>query len=471
MEETIAAIATAPGEGGIGIVKISGMKSVDILKSVFRYKSGGRILEIQERRMVYGDIVSEDGIIDEAMVVCMKAPHTYTGEDVVEIQCHGSIISLRRILSLVISRGAVLAQRGEFTKRAFLNGRLDLSQAEAVIDVVRARSDRGYDSAVSQLQGSLSTVIGDIRGKLADLLAEVVAHIEYPEEDFEELTYASIISRLNEISASVKKLADSADTGRAIRDGLKISIVGKPNVGKSSLMNSILKVDRAIVTDIPGTTRDLIEEFASIEGIPVRIIDTAGIRATDDSIEKIGIEKSREAISSSDLVLMMLDSSASLEDEDLQILSLLEGKKYIIILNKCDLPQIIDREYLSGLEKRGDDVFSDKLFIGAEPVILKLSTVTGEGIDALTDEIKKYVYNGQIVPENELLITNVRHSALLEEALQSIFDAVGMLENGEALDFAECDIRSAWLSLGEITGEAVTDDIIQEVFSRFCLGK
>ncbi|MCI8284542.1 MAG: tRNA uridine-5-carboxymethylaminomethyl(34) synthesis GTPase MnmE [Firmicutes bacterium] len=466
MEQTIAAIATAPGEGGIGIVRISGSEALGILKDVFRYKSGKILSEVEERRMIYGNIVDENGIVDEAMVVYMKSPRTYTGEDVVEIQCHGSIISLRRILSLALERGAALAERGEFTKRAFLNGRIDLSQAEAVIDVIKAKSDAGYDSAVMQLQGGLSDTVKKIRLSLADLLSDIVAHIEYPEEDLEELTYKNIISELDLISADIKKLADSFDTGRTIREGLRVCIVGRPNVGKSSLMNSILKVERAIVTDIPGTTRDTIEESASIGGIPVIITDTAGIRETDDTIEKIGIEKSRLSILSADFIIMMIDGSSDLLEEDFDILYSIRDKKSVIVLNKTDLDQKITKEYFCGSEDI-KKIFSDIKM----PVVVELSTVTMDGLDALTDEVKKSVYNGETSASGDILITNVRHLSLLKESLNSISDAKGMLENEEALDFAECDIRSAWLSLGEITGEAVTDDVIQEVFSRFCLGK
>ena len=460
MDHTIAAVATAIGEGGIGIVRISGHQSLDILKKVFRYRSGRSISEIQERRMVYGNICDGSAIIDEAMVVYMKAPHTYTGEDVVEIQCHGSVISLRKILKLVLDSGAQMAQRGEFTQRAFLNGRLDLSQAEAVIDVIKAKSDLGYGSAMAQLQGSLSNEIKRIRKNMADLIADIVAHIEYPEEDLEEITYENIISSIDDVLTDIKKLADSSDTGRAIRDGLKLSIAGRPNVGKSSLMNSILKADRAIVTDIPGTTRDTIEEFATIGGIPVRLTDTAGIRETDDIIEKMGIEKSRESISAADVVIMMIDSSSELTEEDAEIMRHAHGKKTIVILNKSDLEQKVNRQLAIQV-----------LPITENTKIIEMSAATGEGVDDLVNEIKEMVYNGEASAENEVMITNIRHIELLENSMRLLTDARGMLECGEALDFAESDIREAWMSLGEITGEAVNDDIVKEVFARFCLGK
>ncbi len=500
MDHTIAAIATAPGEGGIGIIRISGYDSFDILKKIFRYMSGKKLSNVEPRRMIYGNIVDifkdqaamhsyndasphenaegdKDGapaelnnIIDECMAVYMKAPHTYTGEDVVEIQCHGSIISLRKILTLVLKCGAQLADRGEFTKRAFLNGRMDLSQAEAVIDIIKAKSETGYDAAVAQLQGSLSRRIKSIRKNMADLLADIVAHIEYPEEDLEELTYAQIISSLDAVKADIKKLADTSDTGRALRDGLKVAIVGRPNVGKSSLMNAVLREERAIVTDIPGTTRDTIEEAASIGGIPVRIIDTAGIRETDDTIEKIGIEKSRESMMQADVVLMMTDGSKALTDEDIEIMRSIvsTGKKCIFIINKSDLECVIGSEAITSVlcgmpgASAGSAAYSR---------IITMSAVSGEGIDELRDEIKRIVYNGEAAPGDELLITDVRHEEILRNALSLLGDARGMLENGEALDFAESDIRESWMLLGEITGEAVTDDIVSEVFSRFCLGK
>jgi tRNA modification GTPase len=470
MDHTIAAIATAPGEGGIGIIRISGFDSFSILKKMFRYRSGKMISYPEPRRMIYGNILNlsdesdSSSVIDECMSVYMKAPHTYTGEDVVEIQCHGSIVSLRRILAQVLDCGAELAEKGEFTKRAFLNGRIDLSQAEAVIDIVKAKSDTGLDSAVSQLQGVLSLRIREIRKNIADMLADIVAHIEYPEEDLEELTYADILNKLSIIKSEIKKIADTADTGRVFRDGLKVAIAGRPNVGKSSLMNAVLCEERAIVTDIPGTTRDTIEEYAAIGGIPIRIIDTAGIRQTDDTIEKIGIEKSRSSIYHADIVLIMIDGSSEISDEDINIFSSVTDKKTIFIINKSDLRCIVDEDML----KRCIEKSSPWL---AGSAVISMSAKSGEGIDTLKDEIKRIVYNGEASAQDEVMITNVRHEQLLKNSLSLLDDAEEMLINGEALDFPESDIREAWMTLGEITGDAVTDDIVNEVFSRFCLGK
>ncbi len=464
VEQTIAAVATAPGESGIGIIRISGPEAPEILKRVFEYKSGKKAEKFEERRMIYGNIVDEKGeIIDEAMVVYMKAPHTYTGEDVAEIQCHGSIVSLRKILSLVLSCGAQPAERGEFTKRAFLNGKIDLAQAEAVNDVIKAVSDEGSRSAVSQLGGSLSAVIISIRTQMADLLSEIIAHIEYPEEDLEELTYAQITEELAKISERIKRLADSADTGRIVRDGLKLCIAGRPNVGKSSLMNALLKTDRAIVTDIPGTTRDTIEEFASVAGIPVRLTDTAGIRETEDTIEKIGIQRSRDSIRSADIVIFVADGSQRLSEEDTEIISQLSGKNVIFVFNKSDLGIRVTRGEI-------EDLLREKN-IDADCTFAEISALTGEGIDRIAEQIRDTVFRGKAAADNEILITNVRHADLLHQALRFLSDADSMLRSGEALDFAETDIRSAWSLLGEIIGETVNQDILTEVFSRFCLGK
>ena len=461
MHDTITAIATASGEAGIGIIRISGPDAGPILQKIFRYRSGNTMKELVPRRMIYGMIVEPDGHeIDEAMVVFMPAPHTYTGEDVTEIQCHGSAIALRRILSLVMDCGAAPAERGEFTKRAFLNGRIDLSQAEAVIDVIQARSRAGSDAAVAQLSGRLSERIREIRKNMADLIADIAVRIEYPEEDLEEIAYQTILKSLQSIMEDIEALADTAQTGRVLKDGMRISIVGRPNVGKSSLMNALLQEDRAIVTDIPGTTRDTIEEYADLGGIPVRLTDTAGIRDSEDTIERIGIERSREAIETADLVILMTDRSQILTEEDRAIFPLLKDKRCIVVMNKSDREAVLDQASI--LEASG---------VPADTPVIVMSAVSRDGIRELIDEIHRFVYGGEIKMEQDIMIADARHEQLLKEAAGSLEDARFMLENGEALDFAESDIRTAWMLLGEITGESVTDDIVNEIFSRFCLGK
>lgn len=460
INETIAAVATAPGEAGIGIIRISGPDSCGILKRIFRYRSGKSLENPEPRRMIYGEIRDDDILIDEAMVVYMQAPHTYTGEEVVEIQCHGSPVTLRQILSLVIREGASPAERGEFTKRAFLNGRIDLSEAEAVIDVIQAKSRAGSRAAVAQLSGRLSGYIRIIRKKMVDLAAEIAAEIEYPEEDLEELKYADILLVIDEIYADLKKLADTASAGKIMRDGCRIALAGRPNVGKSSLLNHLLREDRAIVTDIPGTTRDTIEEYADLDGIPVRITDTAGIRESDDKIEMIGVEKSREAIENSDIIILLLDSSEKLTEEDRTIFPLITGKKCILVLNKSDLETVLSEEEV--LRETGLPDNTPQVVLSAE---------TGSGIRELTEEIRKLVYNGGAESENEIMIADARHEEIIHETMQYLRDARNILSVGEALDFAESDLRSAWMTLGEITGDSVSDDIVDEIFSRFCLGK
>ncbi len=462
MNDTITAIATASGEAGIGIIRVSGPEAGPILQRIFRYRSGKKMEQLIPRRMIYGNIVEkeDDHIIDEAMVVFMPAPHTYTGEDVAEIQCHGSVIALRRILSLIMECGASPAERGEFTKRAFLNGRIDLSQAEAVIDVIQARSKAGSEAAVAQLSGRLSERIREIRKNMADLISEIAVRIEYPEEDLEDIAYREILDALNAVLSDIEGLADTAQTGRVLKDGMRISIVGRPNVGKSSLMNALLQEDRAIVTDIPGTTRDTIEEYADLGGIPVRLTDTAGIRDSEDTIEKIGIERSREAIETADLVILMTDRSRLLTEEDQAIFPLLKGKRCIVVMNKSDREAVLDKELL--LAQSG---------VPENTPFIVMSAVNKEGIRELIEEIHRFVYGGEIMMEQDIMIADARHEQLLKDAAGSLKDARFMLENGEALDFAESDIRTAWMLLGEITGESVTDDIVNEIFSRFCLGK
>lgn len=457
MEDTIAAIATAYGEGGIGIIRISGEKSLDILRDLFEF--GGQTDEIVSRRMMYGKIVDKENnqIIDEVLAVYMKGPKTYTAEDVVEINCHGSIVSLRKTLALVLRKGARLAEPGEFTKRAFLNGRLDLSQAEAVIDVVKAKTDKSFDVAISQLEGMLSLKITEIRQKLLDLLVDLTVNIDYPDEDIEELTYDKLEENITLIGDMIEKLLSTASTGRMIREGIRIAIVGKPNVGKSSLMNALLRETRAIVTEIPGTTRDTIEEAISIKNIPVYLVDTAGIRDTSDKVEMMGIEKSKEAFNNADFVIFIIDGSRPLSEEDKEIAEHLEGKKSLVLINKADLGRAFDDEEVRALTGGGS--------------IIETSLLKGEGIEEIEDFIEDLVYGGEISQSESMMVNNVRHIELLREAADSLKDALNMTLLKEALDFIEVDVKNAYEKLGEITGETVSDDIIDEVFSRFCLGK
>lgn len=450
MEDTIAAIATAYGEGGIGIIRISGEDSRDILRKIFTGK-------IESRRLSYGKIVDENEHIDEVLAVYMKGPKTYTGEDVVEINCHGSMVALRKTLALVLSKGARMAEPGEFTKRAFLNGRLDLSQAEAVIDVIKAKSDRSFDVAMSQLEGSLSKRIEKIRQALLDLLVEVTVNIDYPDEDIEIMTYDKARDCLCNIRNMIGELLATSGSGRMIREGIRIAIVGKPNVGKSSLMNCLLRESRAIVTEIPGTTRDTIEEAVSIRNLPVYLIDTAGIRDTDDTVEKIGIEKTKEAFNNADYIILVVDGSRPLTSEDEEIISYVRGRRALVLLNKRDL----------GAEVTVD-VISEKL---PDCDIIETALSKGEGLKEIEDNIESLVYGGQISQGESLMVNNVRHIDLLKQADSAAGDALSLLEIMEPLDIVEIDIRNAYDFLGEIVGDTVSDEIINEVFARFCLGK
>lgn len=457
MEDTIAAVATAYGEGGIGIIRISGEEALPILQGIFEFH--GDTDTFISRRMTYGKIIDKEKnqIIDEVLAVYMKGPKTYTAEDVVEINCHGSMVSLRKTLSLVLRKGARLAEPGEFTKRAFLNGRLDLSQAEAVIDMIRAKTDKSFDVAVSQLEGRLSLKVEEIRQKLLDLLVDITVNIDYPDEDIEEITYEKLEESIVETQDMIEKLLATSSTGRMIREGIKIAIVGKPNVGKSSLMNGLLKETRAIVTDIPGTTRDTIEEVLSIRNIPVYLVDTAGIRETSDKVEKMGIEKSKEAFNQADFILFLLDGSRPLEEEDLQIMELLKERKSLVLINKRDLGEAISIEEIAAK-------------LPASQVI-EASLLKGQGITEIEDAVEDLVYGGEIVQKESMMVNNVRHIELLQQAVKSLTDALHMSERREALDFIEVDVKNAYERLGEIIGETVSDDIINEVFARFCLGK
>lgn len=453
-EDTIAAISTAYGEGGIGIVRISGEKSLEILNKIFVSKGA-----LKNKYLTYGKIVDyrKGSTVDEVMAVYMKGPHTYTAEDVVEINCHGSMVSLNKTLELILASGARLAEPGEFTERAFFNGRLDLSQAEAVIDLIKAKTEKSFDVALSQLEGSVSYKVNEVLKLLLDIQVEIAVNIDYPDEDIEELTYNKLIGDTETAISMVKKILEGADAGRLIRDGLNVAIVGRPNVGKSSLLNCLLRENRAIVTDIPGTTRDTIEETVNIRNIPVNLIDTAGIRETEDEIERIGIEKSKDAFNKADYVIMVVDGSENLTDSDLELIEYINSKKSMIIINKADKESLIDFAHIKSISPNSD--------------IVVAALINGTGLDEIEDIIESNVYGGKVSQGDSAMVNNVRHIDLLNRALASLNSALNAAKMGSALDFAECDIRDAYDFLGEITGNTVSDDVINEVFSRFCLGK
>jgi tRNA modification GTPase len=455
MEDTIAAIATAYGEGGIGIVRISGNRSKEILDKLFKPAKNQDRKSIVNRQLTYGYIVSpeDNKIIDEVLVVFMKAPSTYTREDVVEIFCHGSTVSLNKTLSLVLDSGARLAEAGEFTKRAFLNGRIDLSQAEAVIDVIKAKTEKSFELAIDQMEGHLSQRVKELRDGLMDLLVRIAVNIDYSEEDIEELSYEETLTSLSSIGDKIEKLLSTADTGRMIREGLRVTIVGRPNVGKSSLMNALLRESRAIVTDIPGTTRDTIEEVLNLRGIPVYLTDTAGIHSTEDEIEKIGIERSKLAFNRADLIIFMVDGSLPLREEDYLIADQIGDRKVIVILNKSDLGKSVT-------EKQIKELLDNAIIIDA-------AVIHDKGIKELEDSILNLVYGGKVSQEHSDMVTNIRHKDLLEKTKNSIGDAKKMALNNQPMDLIEIDIRQAWEYLGEIIGETVTEDIIDQVFSSF----
>ena len=454
--ETIAAIATPLGEGGIGIIRISGDDSLEILNRIFRPASGK---PVKSRMMTYGHIINpeDSSITDEVLAVYMKGPKTYTAEDVAEINCHGGLIPLKRVLSLVLGAGARLAEPGEFTKRAFLNGRLDLSQAEAVIDVISAKTDRFFDAAIDQLEGSLSRKTEAISAKVMDILVEMAVNIDYPDEDIEELTYEKLTAELKSVIGDIEKLLAGAGNGKLLREGIAIGIVGMPNVGKSSLLNCLLRESRAIVTEIPGTTRDTIEEYMSIRGIPVKLTDTAGIRTTDDKVEKIGIERSKKILGEADIVILVADASRALMDEDIEIMKSLVPGRSLILLNKTDLEMVTKP--------------ADIKAFAPEVKIIETSLISGTGAEDLEDAIYDMVSDKTEQAGDGNLITNVRHENALREALSSAEDALKGAEERQPLELIEIDVSGCRNALGEVTGETASADVIDEVFSRFCLGK
>ncbi|MFD0716175.1 tRNA uridine-5-carboxymethylaminomethyl(34) synthesis GTPase MnmE [Paenibacillus sp. GCM10027626] len=458
INDTIAAISTAVGEGGIAVIRVSGPDAVTAASRVFRSKTN--IAEAPSHTVHYGHIVDpETGeIVEEILLTLMRGPRSFTAEDVVELSTHGGVVAVKRVLELLLRQKEIrLAEPGEFTKRAFLNGRIDLTQAEAVIDLIRSKSDRAFSIAMKQAQGTLSRKVKDLRHRLVELLAHIEVNIDYPEHDVAEMTNAFIRDHCNQACAEIDGLLKTASEGKILREGIVTAIVGRPNVGKSSLLNALVQENKAIVTDIPGTTRDVIEEYVTLGGIPLRLLDTAGIRETADIVEQIGVERSRSAIEEADLVLFVLNASEPLQAEDLQLLEQVKGKQAVVIFNKTDLPIQIDRAEV-------ERVFSADL-------IVDMSVLEEKGLDRLEKVIMDLFFGGQLESADLTYVSNVRHISLLRAARQSLVDAMEATELGIPIDIVQIDIRSAWEQLGEVIGDSVGESLIDQIFSQFCLGK
>ncbi|KKF91159.1 MULTISPECIES: tRNA uridine-5-carboxymethylaminomethyl(34) synthesis GTPase MnmE [Lactococcus] len=448
--DTIAAISTPLGEGAIAIVRLSGSDAVSIAKKVFQGKD---LDKVASHTINYGHIFDEDRLVDEVMLSVMKAPKTFTREDLVEINTHGGIAVTQEILQLLLRSGARLAEPGEFTKRAFLNGRIDLAQAESVMDLIRAKTDQAANIAVKQLDGSLSNLINNIRQEILESLAQVEVNIDYPEyDDVETMTSQMLLEKTAHFEQLLETLLATAKRGKILREGLRTAIIGRPNVGKSSLLNRLLREEKAIVTDIAGTTRDVITEFANIGGVPLELIDTAGIRETEDIVEKIGVERSQKALEEADLVLLVLDASSPLTPKDLELLELSSSTNRIVLLNKTDLPEKIE------LEKLPKD-------------FIRISALKNENLDAVEKQIRALFFSGEIEAKDATTLSNARHIGLVEQALDALKEANRGLAMGLPVDLIQVDITRCWQLLGEITGEAAPDELITQLFSQFCLGK
>ncbi|MBI5198879.1 MAG: tRNA uridine-5-carboxymethylaminomethyl(34) synthesis GTPase MnmE [Nitrospirae bacterium] len=460
LDDTIAAISTPIGEGGIGIVRLSGK---DVLRIAGRIFSPAR-LQTQDSRLKthtihYGHIVDPESgnVIDEVLLTFMKAPATYTREDVVEINCHGGIVPLKNVLELCLKEGARLADPGEFTKRAFLNGRIDLTQAEAVIDIIKAKTDRSLKAAMDQLRGSLSLRLNQIRDKLINLTAYIEAHIDFPDEEIDIPSREWVETELTGIIIEINDLIRSSDEGKVLREGISTAIIGRPNVGKSSLLNALLMEDRAIVTEIPGTTRDIIEEFINIDGIALKIVDTAGIRKAKGLAEEEGVRRSLRAIDGADLILLVLDGSQVLKEEDRTLFEKVKGRQGVIVLNKNDLPPKIEEDDLSKV-------------IGEKPLV-KISATEMTGIEELRKEISNLIFNGKVNSQEGAIITKLRHKKNLLDAKENLENFRDLLAEGQSSEFLALDLREALDHIGEIVGIVTTEDILDRIFSEFCIGK
>ncbi len=458
-EDTISTIATAPGEGAIGIIRMSGPLTIKIAETFFRGINGKNAGQIAFQQVAYGHIIDPDNglVIDEVLLLVMHGPKSYTREDVVEIHCHGGPVPMKKILALTLQYGARLSEPGEFTKRAFLNGRLDLSQAEAVMDIIRAKTDASLRMAVGHLSGALSDQIRKMRYEILRMIANLEATIDFPEEDIEVLAAQDVRAAVVLLLTDVNHLLLTKETGRILREGLETVILGKPNVGKSSLLNALLKEKRAIVTDIPGTTRDVIEEFVNLSGVPLKIVDTAGIRETSDIIEQMGVEKAKEFVVTADLILLLLDASLPLSAEDKEVLTMLSGKQAIVLVNKTDLPALLNL----------DEVYT---YI-ADTKVLKISVMEGTGLAELEQMIVDMVYGGEIAQKEGAFLTNLRQADLLEQAKYHLEATIATIDEGMPSDCIVIDLKESWDKLGEITGDTVGEDIIDQIFTQFCIGK
>jgi tRNA modification GTPase len=458
--ETIAAISTPMGEGAIAIVRLSGEEAFPIAEKLFQSISGKKISAEPSHTIHYGHIVDPETkeIAEEVMLSIMRGPKTFTKEDVVEINCHGGIVSVNRVLQLCITNGARLAEPGEFTKRAFMNGRIDLSQAEAVMDLIRAKTDRAMNVALGQMEGRLSKLIRNLRQEILETLAQIEVNIDYPEyDDVEEMTFKLLKEKSTYVSQEVEKLLQTSGQGKILREGLSTVIIGRPNVGKSSLLNSLVHENKAIVTDIPGTTRDVIEEYVNVRGVPLKLLDTAGIRETEDIVERIGVERSRQVLKEADLLLLLLNYSDELTKEDENLFDAVEGMEVIVIVNKTDLPQKIDLERVRQLTQ------SHKL--------ITTSLVEEKGIEELEEAIAELFFSGSIEANDMTYVSNSRHIGLLTQALNAIKEVQNGIEMGVPIDILQIDLTRTWELLGEITGDSVHDELINQLFSQFCLGK